>query len=305
MTRSANPGILRWVVSVFVCLLVANHLLMTASYLSPPNLLRLSLQDASNKYMPALFSQNWHMFSPDPGITSTKLAVRCKDKVSAWGPWEDPTEQLYRKYYHNRMSGCGKLLILYRYVAVSLYDAHQSIKAETLILRNYDISLMSIKKKSAIPTNGNSMVFVAELNGALHFRVFNRNGKRVINFSENKSFDNVHLIDLREIIEGVRNGKTLTKVDKDRAISAVSTYLGDHVFGLLKGSPVYQMAYAFTKRACTSNNPTGSLTEVQWKILDFYPVKYSESKNLQKRWSHVNEIVFPPVGIHDDESHDE
>jgi len=106
----------------FACAAFCCHFLMTLVYLSPPNLLRMQLDELATSYMNPLFYQNWHLFSPHPGITTTKLAVRCADRTGEWSEWADPTVSFYPEHYRYRFLGYGKLLRAYTYPATNLRD---------------------------------------------------------------------------------------------------------------------------------------------------------------------------------------
>src|SRR5712692_339797 len=125
-------AICKWAVSGGVVVIVFNHLLMTAIYLSPANLLKKGLGRAAYSYMLPLFFQNWHLFSPYPTINSTKLAVRCRKAGQGWSSWRDPLDDLYAKHYHYRISGHGKLIYVYGEIAIALDREFNRKRAECL-----------------------------------------------------------------------------------------------------------------------------------------------------------------------------
>lgn len=108
--------------SVAIAVALSLHLLMTAIYLGPPNLAKLELQKLVFRYMEPVFIQNWHLFSPMPAISSTKMPVRCQASNGTWTEWVDPLEDLYATHYRTRISGHGKLLMLYRAVGADLHE---------------------------------------------------------------------------------------------------------------------------------------------------------------------------------------
>ena len=117
------PASGRWstyAIAVAVLLLLGGHVLSTLLYLSPPNVAKEHLGEVADAYMRPLFYQNWHLFSPNPGISSRKLAVRCGTQDQPWSEWFDPLEGLLAEHYDNRISGTGKLLYLYRAVGDDL-----------------------------------------------------------------------------------------------------------------------------------------------------------------------------------------
>ncbi len=103
-----------------VLLVLGGHLLATLVYLAPPNVAKEHLGEAADAYMKPVFYQNWHLFSPNPGISSRKFAVRCGTPDEAWTEWFDPLEGLVAEHYDDRISGIGKLLYVYRAVGDDL-----------------------------------------------------------------------------------------------------------------------------------------------------------------------------------------
>lgn len=119
-SRSApvRPGSI--VVSVAALLALGAHLMLTLVYLSPPNIAQERLGELARSYMVPLFRQNWHLFSPNPGISTRKLAIRCQGEGEEWGEWFDPLEGLVQEHYADRLSGVGKLLYVYRAIGDDL-----------------------------------------------------------------------------------------------------------------------------------------------------------------------------------------
>lgn len=98
------------------------HATMTILYLSPPNLVKLATEKVVHAYMAPLFYQDWHLFSPNPGISSTELWVRCKAPREDWTQWLSPFEELQAAHYRNRFTGRGKLLYVYRGIGGRLHE---------------------------------------------------------------------------------------------------------------------------------------------------------------------------------------
>jgi hypothetical protein len=114
----------RWsgyVIASSVLLVLAGHVSMTLVYLSPPNIAQEHLGSLANGYIKPLFSQNWHLFSPNPGVTTRKFALRC-EADGQWSEWFDPIAGLIAEHNANRFSGVGKLLYLYRAIGDDLRD---------------------------------------------------------------------------------------------------------------------------------------------------------------------------------------
>lgn len=113
----------RWISYFFATLVLAvlgGHVLLTLVYLSPPNIAQEHMGVVAERYMKPLFHQNWHLFSPNPGISTRKLAVRCRAGEDEWSDYFDPTTELVARHNANRFSGVGKLLYVYRAVGDDL-----------------------------------------------------------------------------------------------------------------------------------------------------------------------------------------
>jgi len=190
-------------------------MLMTAIYLSPPSLLGKHLGDAASWYMLPLFRQNWRLFSPTPAIISARLAVRCNTVEQGWGSWRDPLETLYAKHYYYRISGHGKLLYIYRQIAVVLDQEIETVLAECK---------------------------ACEL---------------------------------------------------------------DRIALRLEQGGTYATAKRFAEKVCHGASPgqgspfdaTARISGIQFKLLTFYPLQYSERDLAGRRWGAVREVVFRPVQI--------
>ncbi|HET9239780.1 MAG TPA: DUF5819 family protein [Oligoflexus sp.] len=103
-----------------VALLLGFHLLMIATYLGPPNLLQYHIGPLSFRYMQNIFYQNWHLFSPNPGINSVKFAVRCGDANGHWTSWKDPFAGALHRHQLTRITGYSKVIALFDDIAQSL-----------------------------------------------------------------------------------------------------------------------------------------------------------------------------------------
>jgi hypothetical protein len=115
--------------------LAALHIGMTAMYLLPSSIVRNAARPLWTPYMSTLFHQNWHLFSPDPALSSTKLAVQCRWADDASSEWIDPAEQvLSSSYGFRRLLGYGKLLYIIRDIPRALQramvTAHERCNAE-------------------------------------------------------------------------------------------------------------------------------------------------------------------------------
>ena len=207
-----KPRLVKWAITIGVSMVVAVHIGMIAVYLSPPNLLRRSIGLAADSYIGILFYQNWHVFSPTPGITSTKFAVRCRAEGSGWSDYFDPVERMYAAHYRSRVLGYGKVLYVHREVGMGVKEEVDRKRADC-------------------------------------YAKLGRTG------------DETHCA-------------------PDRIIPTIGQ------------SFAYDLARRYAAQACTGRGMGRG--EVQFKLLEFFPLKYSERARTDRRWSHVDELIFPP-----------
>ena len=92
----------------------------------------------------------------------------------------------------------------------------------------FDLRLMSsVKDVSSVPTKGEDLVIVAAVNNVLHFRIFDGDGKVVVDTDEQRLPDQARQIeDLRKQLESLWPPHELTRSDKDRVTTAVTSIVG-------------------------------------------------------------------------------
>ena len=92
----------------------------------------------------------------------------------------------------------------------------------------FDLRLMSsLNDVRGIPTEGKNLIIVAAVNNVLHFRVFDDDGKVVVDTDEKRLTEQARQIeDLRKQLESLWPPHELTRSDKDRVITAVTSIVG-------------------------------------------------------------------------------
>jgi len=92
--------------------------------------------------------------------------------------------------------------------------------------------MSSLNDVSGIPTAGESLIIVAAVNNVLHFRLFNGSGKMVVDTDEKKLTKQARLVeDLRKQLESLWPPHELTRSDKDRVVTAVTSIVGHTIAG--------------------------------------------------------------------------
>lgn len=97
-----------WVASAFCALVLTIYFTSTFLYLTPPNPIKARHLATILRIEHPLFSQNWHLFAPNPVRTNLILAGRCRAGAEMT-PWNDLTTPLVGAQHRNRLSPTGKL----------------------------------------------------------------------------------------------------------------------------------------------------------------------------------------------------
>jgi hypothetical protein len=115
--------------------------------------------------------------------------------------------------------------------------------ADGILDKGFDVRLMStVNDVSGIPTEGKLLIIVAAVNKRLHFRIFDGDGKRVVDTNEEwltkkAQQKTPEVEDLRLQLKRLWSSRELTKSEKDRVSSAVMsivdyTQWSRHALGL-------------------------------------------------------------------------
>jgi hypothetical protein len=107
------------IVALLTMLAFSNHFIMLFIYLSPNNPLKTAMNKRITNYIEPIFRQNWHLFSPNPGVEFTRIEIQCKSLTASSG-WFDPTFDIQNFHNKTRITGASKLLYLYRDLSDSL-----------------------------------------------------------------------------------------------------------------------------------------------------------------------------------------
>ena len=91
-----------------------------------------------------------------------------------------------------------------------------------------DLRLMSpVEDSGAIPTKGKNLIVVAAVDQVLHYRIFDGDGKRVVNTDEKKLTERSRQIEnFRKHLESLWPPHELTENEKQRIVSAVASIVG-------------------------------------------------------------------------------
>ncbi len=110
----------------------------------------------------------------------------------------------------------------------SCWFTHGNVNGVDFWSEGCDLRLIaSLKDVRDIPAKGKSLIIVADLGNRLHFRLFDRDGKVVLDADEKGLPGQSRLVeDLRKQLEGLWPPHALSASEKDRTIPVVSSIVG-------------------------------------------------------------------------------
>ena len=102
------------------------------------------------------------------------------------------------------------------------------IVASVQNMLGFDIRLMSsLNDVSGIPTEGKNLIIVAAVNNVLHFRIFDGDGKVMVDTDEKRLTEQARQIkDLRKQLKSLWPPHEMTSSDKGRVVTAVTSIVG-------------------------------------------------------------------------------
>jgi hypothetical protein len=98
-----------WFAAVLCAIVLGTYFGATFLYLTPPNPVKARHLETILSIEHPLFSQNWHLFAPNPVRNNVLLAGRCRAGHQPT-PWNDLTTPFVAGHHRNRLSRLGKLL---------------------------------------------------------------------------------------------------------------------------------------------------------------------------------------------------
>lgn len=112
------------------------HVAIHVLYLAPINPTTKHYQSWIEKYMDPIFTQNWHLFAPEPAIASLKINYRCDQNEK----WTDLITPLFEKHKQTLITATGKETYVYQHLARQIYN--QDARKEN-ILNSPDYKVLS------------------------------------------------------------------------------------------------------------------------------------------------------------------
>ena len=109
------------------------------------------------------------------------------------------------------------------------------LSGQVSVIRNlygFHLGLMSsVNNVSDMPTDGKNLIIVADVRNVLHFRIFDADGKRVVDTDENQLPDKApQIAELKSLLSDLWGVPLLSQSGKDRVITAVTSIVGPAVY---------------------------------------------------------------------------
>jgi hypothetical protein len=132
----------------------------------------------------------------------------------------------------------------------------------------FDLQLLSnLNKVSDLPTSGTDLIIVAPVQNVLHFRVFDSDGRMVVDTDETKLPNQAGPIaELKQLLQNLWPPHQLTEAEKDQVITAVTSILGNlcgatRAF-VAEGAQVTVTASGLNVQADATNTATATPVEI-------------------------------------------
>lgn len=100
-------------------LYVIFHACAHVLYLAPINPATSQYSSWVSNYMDSFFSQNWHLFAPEPATSSLDLLYRCDSTHS----WQAPLQELFREHKAFPVTAKGKQTYIFQNLAREIFNA--------------------------------------------------------------------------------------------------------------------------------------------------------------------------------------
>ncbi|WP_374034714.1 DUF5819 family protein [Bdellovibrio bacteriovorus] len=113
-----NTPLLHILKLTLVSTLVA-HLGIHALYLAPNNPATPQYMSFVDNYMGTFFTQNWHLFAPEPATSSLQLSYRC-DSLQAW---KFPLSDMLEAHKSLPVTATGKQTYVLQHLAREIFNS--------------------------------------------------------------------------------------------------------------------------------------------------------------------------------------
>lgn len=122
---------------IFMVGFLGAHLLVHVLYLAPHNPATSTYSGVVDSYMQSFFAQNWHLFAPEPALSSLKLSYRCHSLQD----WQFPLDSMFKEHKAFPITATGKQTYVLQHLTREIFNSrllkNDSAKQELHILQRY------------------------------------------------------------------------------------------------------------------------------------------------------------------------
>ena len=141
--------LLRRITKVIILTAATVHCGLVGIHLLPDSPLRRTFEPAISGYVVQFWQQNWHLFSPNPGTSSSQLFVKCT-RLNSVTPWLDTTSGMRKNSFSHLIGPYPKM----RYIHNSIQDQMTRTIADIT-------SVKCGENKAAIPTESYTKCYMS------------------------------------------------------------------------------------------------------------------------------------------------
>lgn len=122
-------------VKMLLCGLMLGHIVAHLLYLAPNNPATPIYKPITDRYMNSFFTQNWHLFAPEPATSSLRLTYRC----NPYEDWKSPLEELLKQHKALPFTAKGKQAYVIQHLAREIFNGKLKNKEDHEI---YELTLL-------------------------------------------------------------------------------------------------------------------------------------------------------------------
>jgi eukaryotic-like serine/threonine-protein kinase len=164
----------------------------------------------------------------EAALAAAKAALQC-DAHYAWAHQLKIELLVELRHYVEAISSCDALLASGFKPAARYYELRGKVRAKLCaIAQGCDLHLLSsAEASSCVPMAGKNLLVVAAAGGELQFRLFDEDGKQIVDVTSSAAADNdSRVLALRDRLNSLWSPHQLTTIEKHGIVAAVTSILG-------------------------------------------------------------------------------
>ena len=109
---------LRKIVKSVLIFIFAINGVLHVLYLAPINPATTLYTKTVERYMSYFFTQNWHLFAPEPAVAALNINYRCQ----SGDPWKTLLEPMFKEHKKSLITSLGKQTYVYQHLSREIYN---------------------------------------------------------------------------------------------------------------------------------------------------------------------------------------